>query len=211
MTYISKSKNSNYAHTAKEIMERYYPDLWKKANSIVKELVKVQNMVVAMLPTCKKQLPKTFEELKEQQAQRILSDYIRLRLLFEFAEELWKLIDSQCRELARKNKYEDCYGEIDIETALRHTLDATFSFPFEEVADDSIAGFLRFTEIFLHDGFKQWLGNTQFESWRCDVMGGIRGHGLQCEWLWKYAIGDTIPTCSNIGELLPDNDMLRIY
>ena len=202
MTITKLTGRKKYVQTAKEIMENDYPELLEKANLIVKELIKAQNMVVAMLPACKKQLPQTFEELKEQQAQRVLSDYIRLRLLYEFAEELWKRIDNQCRELARKNKYEDCYGE-DIETKLRHTLDTVESFPFEESANDSVKGLQMFKERFIQGMYVAAFGCLEFH----DIIEIIDNHGLQDKKLWNDALNDSYPTCSNIGELLPDNEM----
>ena len=157
-----------------------------------------------MLPAYKEKLLKSFEKLAEQKAQICLSDYIRLRSLYDFAKELRDFIENQCRDLAKKH-IDDIDGEKDSETALCQLLNAISAFPFEEVANDSIAGILRFNENYTHKCFRQWMGNTRFESWRCDVMGGIRDQGLQCDWLWRDAVADTIPTCSNIGELLSDN------
>ena len=187
----------------RKIMENNYPELWNRSKSIVQELVKVQNRVVEMLPAYNENLPKSFEELAEEKAQRHLLGFIRLRLLYEFVGMLWESIDHQCFVLSKERN-------IDEKDALSHLLDATSSFPFEEIVKDNVAGILRFNENYAHKCFGQWLGNTCFESWRCDVMGGIRDHGLQCDWLWRDAIDYKIPTCSNIGELLSDNEMLRV-
>ena len=187
----------------RKIMVNNYPELWDCANSIVQELVKVQNMVVEMLPAFKKNLPNSFEELVEEKAQRKLLDFIRLCLLYEFARVLWENIDYQYFVLSKERN-------VDEKDALSHLLDATSSFPFEEIVKDNVAGILRFNENYAHKCFGQWVGNTCFESWRCDVMGGIRDHGSQCDWLWRDAIDYKIPTCSNIGELLSDNEMLRV-
>ena len=200
---ISNRVAGQYKHSPREIMEEYHHDLWYRANSITKELVEIQNKLVEMLPTCKENLPNSFEELTGQEEQRNLSDFIRLRLLFEFVGELWKSIDNQCYDLARKHKDDDGYGEKDAEAALCQLLDAISSFPFEVILKDNVAGILRFNENYLHKCFRQWVGNTCFESWRCDVMGGIREHGLQCDWLRRDAIDYKIPDGSNIGELLP--------
>lgn len=184
-------------------MVNNYPELWERANSIVQELVKVQNMVVEMLPAFKKNLPNSFEELVEEKAQNKLLDFIRLCLLYKFARVLWENIDNQCFVLSKERN-------VDEKDALSHLLDATSSFPFEEIVKDNVAGILRFNENYAHKCFRQWVGNTCFESWRCDVMGRIRDHGLQCDWLWRDAIDFKIPTCSNIGELLSDNEMFRV-
>ena len=200
---VAGRKTGKYEHSPREIMKEYHHDLWDCANLITPKLVEIQNKLVELLPICKENLPNSFEELEEQEAQCNLSDHIHMRLLFEFAGELWKSIDNQCYDLARKHRDDDGYGEKDAEAALCQLLDAISSFPFEDVLKDNVAGILRFNENYLHKCFRQWVGNTRFESWRCDVLGGIREHGLQCDWLWRDAVNDTIPVRPNIGELLP--------
>ena len=206
---MAKAKRvaGKYKPTAKEIMEEHYRDLWESTNAIVKELVKVQDLVIGMLSGCKENLPKNFEVLETQKAQCCLLDYIRLRLLYEFTRELWKSIDDQCRDLVKKHNDGDEYEETDPEAVLRQILNAISSFPFEEIAKDKVAGILRFNENYMHKHFEQWVGNTHFESWRCDVMGGIREHGMQCDWLWRDAVDYRIPDRSNICELLPDKEI----
>lgn len=207
MAVSSGKHTKKYGYTAKEIMEYEFDELWNRANFVVTELVKVQDKVVKILPTCKENLSKSFEELPTQKAQCDLSYFICLRLLYGFLEELWKSINNQCHNLVLKHDEGDFDAEEDAEVSLRQMLDAISSFPFEEIMNDNTAGLLRFNENYTHKRFVQWLGNTRFESWRCDVMGGIRTNGLQCNWLWQDALEDTIPTGPNIGALLPDNEM----
>ncbi len=180
--------------TVKEIMEYDHPEIWNQASTIIEELARFQEKVVEMLPTCKKNLPKSFEELNEPKAQIYLSDYLRLRLLYAFARELWILIDKQCRELAENN-----YGE-DSQTVLYNTLNKVSSYPFDDIANDSVTGLLRFDKMFING-----LVVIAFKNWEFhDIIGSFNRCGLQNEQLWRDAVDDTLPTCSNIGELLAD-------
>lgn len=206
---IRHGNNDNriiHSYTAKEIMEDDYPELWNRATEITNKLVEVQNKLVKMLPVCKENLPKSFEDLAEQKAQLNLSDYIRLRLLYDFTGKLWEFINNQCHELAKKHS-EHGEGEKDSEIALCHTLDVAISFPFEEIANDRVTGLLRFNERFIQGMLVIAYGNWEFH----DIIGTINNFGLQHERLWRDAVADTIPTCSNIGKLLSDNEMLRVY
>lgn len=198
---ISRGKRQ---YPAKDIVESYYPEIWNQSTKTANELKEIQEKLVLMFPACKKNLPRSFEELTEQKAQCNLSDFIRLRLLYGFVEELWKSIDKQCRDLANKHNEHDIDGEIDSEAALRQMLEAISSFPLEEVENDGIAGIIKFNENYIQKEFKRWIGNTRFDSWRCDIIMGISENGIQCEWLWRDAVGYTIPTDSNLGELLSD-------
>ena len=207
---IKLGKNVKLDITVEDVMANDFPELWQSAKEVVEKLVKLQGKLIEELKTCEKQLPKSFEELKEEEAQMRLMDYIRLRSLSAFAEELSKLIDEQCRNLVN-SKNENDQDAVDTAMGdLKHTLESASAFPFDEIAADRVNGFFRLNEL-----LKMFLPRLEFMvftewSYR-DITGAITDRGLSHVGLWKAAINDTVPKCSSISGLLADNEIIRIY
>ena len=207
---VGKDTKVNTSYTAKEVMSNDYPELWNTAKELVDYLSTFQSKLDKEITACKNCLPNSFDELNKQEAQGCFSNYIRLRSLYAFSYKLWKLIDKQCRNLAYMENEKDQEGIDEAKEDLQETLNAASTIPFESILDDHVSGLLRLKDM--NDRFKEKSILNVFKNWSFgDVIGTIGNNGLLNEVLWRAAVEDVVPDSMRIGELLPDDDMIRIY
>lgn len=196
-------------HTFKEIMEEEQQDLWLQATESVKKLIEMQKRVVELLPEYRKQLPSSFKELEDSNAQSALKTHIRLRSLYALSEKIWEKIEKECKTLANCS-VNGSSEERDAQEVLQSTLTAVEEFPFDSIIDDSVTGLLLFNDE-LKDKFKERLLGV-YEDWSfCDIIGTINNYGIMYEQLWKAVINSQDPDSSNLKDLLDDDTMVRIY
>ena len=207
-------------YTLKEIVELDYPDFWGGANECVRVAKELQNMMLEMLPVCKKYLPGNFDQLKEKrQTHPFLLDYIKLRSTYGLACALWELTDSNCRKLAQakldvdQDKIKEAQQRLidvmsffdSITKSLDYVSDAEKGF---DRLKDMIDAHLPGMDFFVMKGVR---GGTW--SYR-DIVGTICSKGLLDESLCNSVIADEVPTESNIPGLMEreeDNEMVIMY
>ena len=215
MIKLGKDVNVNLKKTAKKVMETEFPGLWQQATATVEQLVELQEKLIEELKTSKNLLPQSFEELKEEEAQLRLMDYIRLRSLFAFAEGLSKLIDEQCRDVVERNIEKDRDATDTAKRALKNTLEKASTFPYDEVGADRVNGFFRLNQ--LKESFKDRMDFLVFKimdgkvarTWSFrDIAGTIVNQGLS-QSLWEDAVEDDVPVNTTIEGLLSDNEIIR--
>ena len=202
---IKITANTKPWHTRRELIEDYYPELWESANGCVSKLKELQNRCVERLPFSKAQLPNNYVGLQEMEAQVWLLEYIYLRSLYAFANEMWTMIDKRCRDLADAKNNGDYRDIDDKEQALSTILEAVSKIPFEELISNQITDFYRLVSIVDHID-KNRIDFSVYAYWHFhDIVGTLNNHGILYHDLWKDAVSDVFPTSSRIGELLDDD------
>jgi hypothetical protein len=211
----SKTKVSQGPYTRKEMMQEYQSGLWNRADEVASAILDLQKEVVEMLPEAKRLLPRNYEELKGAESQTNFVNYIRLRSLYAFAEEIWKVIEVQCSKLAEaendnaRELIDDCEGALD------KTLGVSETIPFEKLVDQKTFGLDELNELLLsfknnpHDFIvlRHSRGTWSF----LDIMGTIANYGLMYEGLLSAALSDDLPSGPSIGQLLADDQSIRFY
>ena len=207
-------------YTRKEIMEIFYPELWKQANEGVGKLKELQEKVVPFLPITWKQIPdpckESSEVLRDKRIQLNLWEYLYFKSLYGFSEKLWKTIERQCRCLTEAQNTNDQEAIDKAKALIENTLSVVSTINPEEFVNDHATGMFRLTSL-----LKRFKGKpSDFTvltdlSERCtwsfkDIIGSIENYGLGSS-LWAFASTDYLPSDSNVGKLLDDNKMKRIY
>lgn len=201
-TCISRS---HLSYTRKQIMEEYHPELWNKAQVIAGNLLNLQEKVIKLLPEAKRLLPSQVEALKDEEAQAIFLNYIRLRALYAFAEKLWNVIEDQCRKLAEAQNKDNRYDLEDAKEALEKTLEKASMLSFEELLKEKDLNYLyeQKTLLGIYD-FPVFKFSTYSWSFR-DIVDPLNNCGFGHEGLLKDANADEYPTTPSCGPLLNDD------
>lgn len=202
--------NKRPPYTKREILQKEYPDFWCGANELVRILRELQNLIVELLPQYKKVLPITFEKLEDENHQIICLNYIKYRILYAFAEAVWKKTEQHCTDIATKPNDND-----PAKAALIHSFEVFDAYPLEDIVGTDKTGYETMNEMIEkfepHFVFKVLsIGSWDYH----DITGVIQSYGLkskQFEQLWKDALADSDPTKTSIGELLDDNEPERFY
>lgn len=200
-------------YTYKEILQANYNDLYNRAELAVNYLVRLQDKIGKMLPTAKRQLPEESDEIKEG-TQEYFVKYIFMRSLYAFAEEIWKIIQAQCVELAEGHKKHHDYIE-DSKIALNKTLGILETEPFDKLLSKETFDLSELYELLQrfennpHDFivFRQGCISWSF----LDIMGTIKNDSIIPETLRTVCIRDVFPIKPSIGHLLDDDDNVRAY
>ena len=201
-TDMLNNPNKRPPYTKREILQKEYPDFWAGANELVRILKELQNLIVELLPQYKKVLPITFENLEDKNYQIICLNYIKCRILYAFAEAVWKRTEQHCIDIAKKsNDY--------------HSFEVFAEYPLIDIVGNEEAGYNTMNEM-----IEKYEPNIYFKvlsigSWEYnDIKGVIQGYGLkskQFEQLLNDAMTDQNPTKASFGELLDDNEPQRLY
>ncbi len=210
----SKTKVIQDPYTRREMMQKYQSGLWNRAEAVASAILDLQKEVVEMLPEAKRLLPRNYEELKGAKVQANFVNYIRLRSLYAFAEEIWKVIEEQCSKLVEaendaRELIDDCKGALD------KTLGVSETIPFEKLVDQKTFELDELNELLLsfkdnpHDFIvlRHSRGTWSF----LDIMGTIANYGLMYEGLLSAALSDDLPSGPSIGQLLADDQSIRFY
>lgn len=202
--------NKRPPYTKREILQKEYPDFWGGANELVRILRELQNLIVNILPQHKQVLPKTFEKLEDHNYQNICLNYIKYRILYAFAEAVWKKTEQHCTDIATKPNDNDS-----AKTALIHSFEVFDAYPLEDIVGTDKTGYETMNEMIEkfepHFVFKVLsIGSWEYH----DITAVIQSYGLkskQFEQLWKDALVDPDPTKASVGELLDNNEPERFY
>ena len=209
-TDMLNNPNKRPPYTKREILQKEYPDFWAGANELVRILKELQNLIVELLPQYKKVLPITFENLEDNNYQIICLNYIKYRILYAFAEAVWKGTEQHCTDIAKKPNDNDS-----AKAALIHSFEVFADYLLKDIVANDEAGYNTMNEM-----IEKYEPNIYFKvlsigSWEYnDIKGVIQGYGLkskQFEQLLKDAMTDQNPTKASIGELLDDNEPQRLY
>lgn len=139
------------------------------------------------------------------EAQVWLLEYIYLRSLYAFANEMWTMIDKRCRDLADAKNKGDHRDIDDKEQELNMILKAVSKIPFDELISNQITDFYRLSSIVDHI-YKNRIIFPVYAIWEFhDIVGLLNYHGILYHDFWKYTVSDVFPTSSSIGELLDDD------
>lgn len=203
-------KSIHVSYTRKDIMEDNYSNLWSKADTLANKLVNLQEKVIGLLPEANRLLPSRVEALKDEEAQANFLNYIRLRALYAFAEKLWKVIEEQSRKLAEAHDKDNRYERENAEAALEKTLNIAATIPFDDLTNNQKCGLLELDEITERLGIRP-VKVLCPGGMLCDIVGAIKLGNLMSEYWLKVTIDDEYPTTSDIGELLDDDEMIRVY
>ena len=208
------------AYTLREILECDYPELLNAAESGCAILTKLQNALIELLPLSQEMLRRNGNQLANVEAQANLTTFIFHYSLFAFADKAYTMLKEQCTALAEalnSNNYEE---EEKLADNLKKTLEALSRIPFDNLLDYGAVGLHRL------DTFKDYLQeNLDFlvipvidangslrSNWSFrDITGTIMRHGLSYEKLLTDCIAAPLPSASTIGELVDNEEMVRIY
>lgn len=204
-TDMLKNPNKRPAYTKREILQKEYPDFWGGANELVRILRELQNLLVELLPKYKQVLPKTFEKLEDKNYQNICLNYIKYRILYAFAEEVWKETEQQCSNIAMHPNANNSAKD-----ALIHSFEVFNNYSLIDIVDDEEKGFDLMREMI--NTYEPHIDFNVLCGWRySDIIGIIQSKGLSDKQLWQDMLEDPDPKEASIGELLDDDKMIRIY
>ena len=208
------------AYTLREILECDYPELLEAAESGCTLLTELQSAIIDLLPSSQKQLPCNIEQLAGAEAQANLTTFIFHYSLFAFADKAHTMLKEQCTALAEalnSNNYEE---EEKLADNLKKTLEALSRIPFDNLLDHGAAGLHRldtfkdylqdkmdFLVIPVYNENGKHIGDWSFR----DITGTIMRHGLSYEKLLTDCINAPLPHSTTIGELVDNEQMVRIY
>ena len=196
------------AYTKREILQKEYPDFLNGANHLVRILRELQNLLVELLPQYKQALSQAVEKLGVKNYQNICLNYIKYRILYAFAEKVWKMTEQYCTDIATKPDDNDSAKD-----ALFRSFEVFDEYNLYDIVENDETGYNAMNEMIgkLNPIFKVFsTGSWEYH----DITGIIKGYGLNSkkfEHLLNDAIADPDPTEASIGELLNDNEMERIY
>ncbi|MBR6892946.1 MAG: hypothetical protein IKN15_06895 [Bacteroidaceae bacterium] len=196
-------------YTKREILQKEYPAFWDGANELVRILRELQNLLVELLPLYKQKLSNT-ESLDDNNSQTIFLNYIKYRILYAFAETVWKKTEQHCTDIVTKPNDNDS-----AKAALIHALEVFDSYSLMDIVDNDENGYKTMNEMIeMYEPHLVFhvlsLGRWEYH----DIITIIQSCGLkseQCERLWKDAIADPDPKEASIGEFRDDDEMIRIY
>ncbi len=194
-------------------MELEFQQLWEGAQKYMEHLTQVQTKVVEMLPKYKSLLPDEFAKLQGKEAQMNLLDYIRLKSIYTFADEAFKVLDKLCHDLVVAENAQDQEGiesnSLKIETLCKIQLD--------DFITDEVTGFQRLNEKWQElrgeSIIIDWIVfNNKGRTWSFgDIVGAINSYDLFNESLWRDATQNKDPEAVSVGKLLDSDEMIRIY
>ena len=208
------------AYTLREILECDYQELLETAESGCAILTKLQKALIELLPLSQRLLPSNSSQLANVEAQANLTTFIFHYSLFAFADKAHTMLKEQCTALAEalnSNNYEE---EEKLADNLKKTLEALSRIPFDNLLDHGTVGLMRL------DIFKDYLQDNldflvipvynengkQIGDWSFrDITGTIMRHGLSYEKLLTDCINAPLPHSTTIGELVDNEQMVRIY
>lgn len=208
------------AYTLREILECDYQELLETAESGCAILTKLQNALIELLPLSQEMLRRNGNQLANVEAQANLMVYIYHHSLFAFAGKAYTMLMEQCTALAEALNANCIAEEEDAAKKLAGTLNAMSRIPFGNLLDHGAVGLMRL------DTFKDYLQeNLDFlvipvidangslrSNWSFrDITGTIMRHGLSYEKLLTDCIAAPLPSAPTIGELVDNEEMVRIY
>ena len=217
---ISSATRYYGPHTKREFLEEYYPELLEAAESGCKVLSVLQEALVDLLPLSKQLLPSNINQLGNVEAQANFMVFIYHYSLFAFADEVYKMLRTECTTLAEALNANDSQKEMDAADRLRKTLDALSKIPFDNLLDQGAIGLFRLNifKDYLCDRFgfpvipvlKE--DGTPRGHWGFrDITVPMVNHGLSNQGLLTDCINAPLPGCSTIGKVVDDEEMVRIY
>lgn len=217
---ISSATRYYEPHTRREFLEEYYPELLEAAESGCKVLSVLQEALVDLLPLSKQLLPSNINQLGNVEAQANFMVFIYHYSLFAFADEVYKMLRTECTTLAEALNANDSQKEVDAADRLRKILDALKDIPFNNLLDQSATGLLRLNifKDYLQDRFDFLVipvlkeDGTPRGHWSFrDITVPMVNHGLSNQGLLTDCINAPLPGCSTIGKVVDDEEMVRIY
>lgn len=195
------------AYTPTQIMEREYSQLWNDAINANNKLVELQNGIITLLPSLKKQLQASVGTAIEQEA---LNYHIYARSLYVFAKTVSDLLNDLCEKLSSDNC--DSAEKCETEDGLRQYIDLISKKTIEELLQNNINGLAKITLLLGEFSISDLIAvyKTECGSWS---FKDIKGQ-MQCEnngALLQVAIKEEEPSKPDIETLLSDNMMQRNY
>ena len=192
-------------YTKREIIQQEYPSYWDGANKLVQILRDLQNLLVELMALYRPGIPHLSAQLANSKIQSIYLSYIKCRILYAFAETVWKKTEKHCANLLQHD-----YSVL-AKSALIHTFEVFDEYSLIDIVGDEENGYTLMKEMI--DKYDCHLVfNVLLPSWtNTDIMAIIENKGLQDERLLTDVLANQDPTEANIGELLDDDEMVRIY
>jgi len=192
-------------YTKREILQQEYPSFWGRANELVRLLRELQNLLVELMPVYRSGLPRLSAQLENIKIQSFFLSYIKCRILYAFTETIWKKTEQLCANLLKPDY------NASAQSALNHTFAIFHEYFLFDVVRDEENGYTLMKEM-----IKKYECNLDFNvflpGWRyTDIVKMIEYKGLQDEQFLKDVLDNQDPREANIGELLDDDKMDRIY
>lgn len=201
-------KNVRRPYTPREIVEDEYPEMFETGKGCLCELEKLQEKVVELLPSNKKQVTDSQNNRGTKEAQAHLLNYLKLRSLYSFACKIDEQVNLRCRNLAVCDEDQE-----EKEIVLAKSYEAFGKVDFGDIVQDDKEGFRKLVQA-----VKSFGKRTDFMVMECwsflDIVGTLNNGGSSLDDLWKSAIDSLDPTKHNIGGLMEseeDNRMVRVY
>ena len=201
-------KNVRRPYTPREIVEDEYPEMFETGKGCLCELEKLQEKVVELLPSYKKQVTDCQNNRGTKEAQAHLLNYLKLRSLYSFACKIAEQVNLRCRNLAVCDEDQE-----EKEIVLAKSYEAFGKVDFDDIVQDDKEGFRK-----LEQAVESFGKRTDFMVMECwsflDIVGTLNNGGSSLDDLWRSAIESLDPTKPNIGGLMEseeDNRMVRVY
>lgn len=192
-------------YTKREILQQEYPPFWGGANELVRILRELQNLLVKSLPMYKKGLPKAFEKIEDKRSQDFILNYIKFKVLYAFADVVWKQTDQHCQEIAINPDNRDSAKK-----AIIHSFEVFNDNPQIDILSNSEQGYDMMKGLI--DKYDPLIDFGVIQKWSYkDIVNNIQNYGFKYEQLWKDVLADPDPTEVSIGELLDDDQPMRFY
>jgi len=204
-------------YTPREIVEDEYPEMFETGKGCLCELEKLQEKVVELLPSYKKQVADSQNNRGTKEAQAHLLNYLKLRSLYSFACKIAEQVNLRCRKLAVRDEDQE-----DKEIALAKLYEAFGKVDFDDIVQDDKEGSRKLEQAVESFGdityFESFGDITYFNVMDCwsfhDIVGTLNDEETSLDDLWRSAIESLDPTKPNIGGLMEseeDNRMVRVY
>ena len=194
--------------TPREIVEDEYPEMFETGTGCLCELEKLQEKVVELLPSYKKQVADSQNNRGTKEAQAHLLNYLKLRSFYSFACKIAEQVNLRCRELAVRDEDQE-----DKEIALTKFYEAFGKVDFDDIVQDDKEGFRKLEQAV--DSFGKRTDFTVMDRWSfLDIVGTLNNGESYLDVLWSSAIESLDPTKPNIGGLMEseeDNRIVRVY
>ena len=192
--------------TPREIVEDEYPEMFETGKGCLCELEKLQEKVVELLPSYKKQVADSQNNRGTKEAQALLLNYLKLRSLYSFACKIAEQVNLRCRNLAVCDEDQE-----EKEIVLAKSYEAFGKVDFDDIVQDDKEGFRKLEQAVESFGDIIYV----MDCWSFhDIVGTLNNGGSSLDDLWRSAIESLDPTKPNIGGLMEseeDNRMVRVY
>ena len=206
MTIDMLNGQKRMPYTNREILQQEYPFYWGGVNELVRILRELQNLLVELMPVYRSGSSRLSAQLDNKNIQSIFLSYIKCRILYAFAEAVWKRTVEHCLEIATKP-----VGNDSAKVALIYTFEVFDKYSLIDIVRYEENGYTLMKEMIeeYEHGFDFIVILPALKY--TDIVAKIENNGLQDEQFLKFVLAYQDPREANIGKMFDDNEPQRMY